>query len=361
MIGILIAIALVVAAYRTKPDANSFRTFLKNAIPKSSVPGPTWLKKLTNVMAGTATIPDFKIDDIILCSLATLEDGTAYLGIFGTWFFLSSGYQGPVGSPIEVEAEATRDKANRFKAERKLGDAANTFAEAARLFERIGTEFSDYDAALCYDEAYKAYNVLKDKPAASHSLASAARLFDAHLRTAHRAAKAYEILGAGAKAQKDFPRALDFYTKAKRGFERVGDARSIGPIGHLAEICAVLGLWSEARTHYETLAELCDEKEALRFSVAKYVYHACLCVVAEGDWVKAKLAVDEYEYKYASFSNTKEANCLKKLIGAYERFDDDKFTQAFEEMKRDFMLPPWAFEPLEHAKDVLEKGGVSFT
>ncbi|RIA96509.1 hypothetical protein C1645_733255 [Glomus cerebriforme] len=234
--------------YKRKPDANSFREYiLTNNSNSSSSSSQDLFKFFNKLLVGQPSVPEFKLEDYYCFSVVSFKDGTAtYVGFLNKWYLWSkievvnSNGRGDrsrrKNSAQDIEGLAYGDKeaAIRAKGNKDYHTAARSFLSAAKRFKKIGDESNLLEAANCYEDAYKAFQQIKQTDKAFEALETAASIYERNERQSTRAARVYEILAEQYKktnsSQFNLEKALKMHRKAADLFELDGDG-SCDPSG----------------------------------------------------------------------------------------------------------------------------------
>ncbi|PKC09262.1 TPR-like protein [Rhizophagus irregularis] len=209
--------------------------------------------------------------------------------------------------------------------------AARSFLSAAKQFKKIGDESNLLEAANCYEDAYKAFQQVKQNDKALEALETAASIHEKNIRQSTRAARIYEILADQYKksnsSQYSLEKALKMHRKAADLFELDGDGRFLFSLISQAELSAEIGYYEQAIDLFDNIMTLSVNDSVLSYKTKSYIFWQCLCIIALDDW---------------------------NLIQSKNSCDPSEFSTACKEYDQLTTLTPWQTHILLEAKKVLE-------
>ncbi|KAF9085001.1 hypothetical protein BGX23_010055 [Mortierella sp. AD031] len=397
MFGFVFLLLSCVVAVQTKPKQETFVPFLttqrKNRVSNSSgaggqssstSPGSSpannvsgWFtRNILQPLTGGPRIPEHTINDYYFFQLATLNDGSGtYIGLFNQWFVLSelqevSEKEGAViagggssagsGNVYEGQAEARKQAAIQAKGKRDYHGAARAYVEAAKLYEKSGSQFNLMEAAGAYEDAFKAYNMVQQTGPGIQCLENAARLFRKNDRGGSRAAKIYTQLGDLLKTQ-DTKKAVTMYSEAAELYKSDGDGRALHATIRLTELLCTLHQYKEAYTHYnDTIIPETMAQEILQYTTRDHILNAVLAHLGatQADWVILEKDLMRFEEMCPDFRGSAGLKALQSLARAEREHDPQAFQEACQGLNRlrTEGMPDWQVGLLLAEKRKLEDG-----
>ncbi|KAH7056191.1 soluble NSF attachment protein [Linnemannia elongata] len=394
MLGFVFLILSCVVAVQTKPKQETFVPFLttqrKNRVSSgSSSPATTssstsannvsgWFtRNILQPLTGGPRIPEHTITDYYFFQMATLNDGSgSYIGLFGQWFVLSelqevsekdgptigggSGGKAGSGNTYEGQAEEHKQNAIQAKGKRDYHGAARAYVEAAKSYEKSGSDFNTMEAAGAYEDAFKAYNMVQQTGPGIKCLENAARLFRKNERGGSRAAKIYTQLGDLMKTQ-DIKKAVEMYRESAELFKSEGDGRALQATIKLTELLCVLQQFQQAYNHYnDTIIPETMSQEILKFTTRDHIVNAILAHLGatNADWIMLASDLTRFEEMCPDFRGSAGCKALQALANAEWERDPQVFQEACQAMNRlrTGGMPDWQVGLLLAEKKKLEGG-----
>ncbi|KAF9335298.1 hypothetical protein BGZ91_010540 [Linnemannia elongata] len=394
MLGFVFLILSCVVAVQTKPKQETFVPFLttqrKNRVSSgSSSPATTspsisannvsgWFtRNILQPLTGGPRIPEHTITDYYFFQMATLNDGSgSYVGLFGQWFVLSelqevsekdgptigggSGGRAGSGNMYEGQAEAHKQNAIQAKGKRDYHGAARAYVEAAKSYEKSGSDFNTMEAAGAYEDAFKAYNMVQQTGPGIKCLENAARLFRKNERGGSRAAKIYTQLGDLMKTQ-DMQKAVEMYRESAELFKSEGDGRALQATIKLTELLCMLQQFQQAYNHYnDTIIPETMSQEILKFTARDHIVNAILAHLGatNADWIMLASDLTRFEEMCPDFRGSAGCKALQALANAEWERDPQAFQEACQAMNRlrTGGMPDWQVGLLLAEKKKLEGG-----
>ncbi|KAF9133063.1 hypothetical protein BGX30_012434 [Mortierella sp. GBA39] len=393
MLGLVFLLLSCVVAVQTKPKQETFVPFLtthrKNIVSSgSSSPATTSSSSANNVsgwftrnilqpLTGGPRIPEHTITDYFFFQMATLNDGSgSYIGLFSQWFVLSelrevsekdgptiggsSGGRAGSGNVYEVQAEAHKQNAIQAKGKRDYHGAARAYVEAAKSYEKSGSDFNMTEAAGAYEDAFKAYNMVQQTGPGIQCLENAARLFRKNERGGSRAAKIYTQLGDLAKAQ-DTKKAVEMYRESAELYKSEGDGRALHATIKMTELLCVLQQFQQAYNHYnDTIIPETMSQEILQYTARDHIVNAILAHLGatNADWIVLASDQTRFEELCPDFRGSAGSKALQALADAEWERDPQAFQGACQAMNRlrTGGMPDWQVGLLLAEKKKLEGG-----
>ncbi|KAI1306103.1 hypothetical protein EDD11_004870 [Mortierella claussenii] len=372
MLSLVFLVLSGVVAVQTKPKQETFVPFLTSQ-RKSRIAAASGI----SVTSGTATtasgrgggssvsgwftrnilepiagprVPQYTINDYYFFLMATLNDGSGtYIGMFHQWWVLSelqevsgssssggSAGGGSGGNIHEAQAESRKQEAVEAKIKKDYYGAAKAYIDTAKLYEKSGSQFNLMEAAGAYEDAFKAYNMVKQTGPAIQCLDQAARLFKSNDRGGSRAAKIYSQMGDLLKTQ-DAKRAADLYKEAAGLFQIEGDGRFLQATVHQAEQLCILNEFSRAYSLYkDTIIPETMSQEILRYNARDHILNAIVAHLGAtgGDWIVFEQDVVYFGDLCPDFGVSPGVMVLKKLAKAEREHDAALFQEACQEFNR---------------------------
>ncbi|KAL1915409.1 uncharacterized protein VTP21DRAFT_6867 [Calcarisporiella thermophila] len=366
MIGYIILISALVVAYKTNPTEASFRNYISNASSQNANRATlsSWLNTLL------PTRPEFTHTDYVFFSIVSAKRSSAtYLGCFGQWFLVSEMVQRQEGGrggseqenlEMEERANAEKDAAVKAKVKRDYKVAGDRYVSAAKKFEMGMGEYQQMEAAMCYEEAYKAYKNAKEPESlekALNCLDTAAKLFAAQGKQLSRAARLFDTLAENHHHhpyQPNLDKAASYYAQAADYYEADGDGRALFSLSKQVELLLELNRYDQALKLLERVVGEAERDSALQFKVKDYLLWGLLCGVGLGDWEEVRKMLDRYETQQPTFSDTRECTLVRQLLVARDNVDPDGYGEACKRYDSISPLKPWQITALLSGKKELE-------
>ncbi|KAF9917230.1 hypothetical protein BX616_001612 [Lobosporangium transversale] len=373
MLAIIFVILTAVVANQTKPKSETFAPFIttrrkskvaSTSTASSSTRSGWFTRNILEPLVGP-TVPDHTITDYYFFLLATLNDDSGqYLGIFHQWFVISELQElSEAGtSQVTSQAEDRKQKAVQAKINKDYHETARAYVDAAKLYEKSGSQFNFMEAAGAYEDAFKAYQMVKQTGPALQCLENAARLFRSNDRGASRAAKIYNQLGDLLKSQ-DPKKAAEMYREAAELFQSAGDGRALHATIRLAEQLCVLHNYAQAFSLYkETIIPETMSQEILRYTTRDHILNAIIAHLGatQGDWIVFETDIEHFEEACPDFGASQGLRVLKSLAKAEREHDATLFREACQGFDRLHSggMPDWQVGLLLKEKQKLEGGSL---
>ncbi|KAF9907137.1 hypothetical protein EC991_011277 [Linnemannia zychae] len=309
--------------------------------------------------------------------MATLNDGSgSYIGLFNQWFVFSElqevsdkdgatigggGRAGGTGGNVyEGQAEAQKQSAIQAKGKRDYHGAARAYVEAAKLYEKSGSQFNLMEAAGAYEDAYKAYNMVQLPGPGIPCLENAARLFRKNERGGSRAAKIYTQLGDLLKTQ-DTKKAVEMYRESVELYKSEGDGRALHSTIRLTELLCALQQYQSAYDQYnDTIIPETMAQDILQYTARDHIVNAVLAHLGatHADWVVLEKDLMRYEDMCPDFRGSAGCKALQALARAEREHDPQAFQEACQAVNRlkTGGMPDWQVGLLLAEKKKLEDG-----
>ncbi|KAF9955975.1 hypothetical protein BGZ70_010065 [Mortierella alpina] len=336
MLGVVLLLLSCVVAVQTKPRQETFAPFLttqrKSRFSSSSAsPASTsstqdsggvsrWFTRNILEPLSGPRVPDHTITDYYLFHLATLSDGSgSYLGMFQQWWVLtelqdvvSESTAGPGGqsNTHDAQAEAKKQVAVQAKIKKDYHGAARAYVDAAKLYEKAGSQFNLMEAAGAYEDAFKAYNMAKET------------------------ARIYTQLGDLLKAQ-DTRKAMEMHREAAELFKSDNDGRALQATIRQTELLCALHDYSQAFDLYDNvIIPKTLSQDILKFMTRDHILNAIVAHLGatKGDWIVFEKDLERYEDLCFDFRASQGQTVLRKLA----RAERDHDPVAFQDYCREF-------------------------
>ncbi|ORX99984.1 TPR-like protein [Basidiobolus meristosporus CBS 931.73] len=259
-------------------------------------------------------------------------------------------------------AELEKQKAHKAKLKRNYVEAAQCFLKAAHILKEQNDEGSNYEQAVCFEEAYKAFKQGNELEKGLSYLEQAANKFLTSTSRATRGARLYDQLGEhysslGKKNQsrQELVKACKMYAKAAESYEVEGDSRSVYSIAHQAELASQLELYKEAIHCYDKIIPVASEDRLLQFKLKDYLFSYCLCVLAKDGWDEFATSFRCHQDLHPVFNSTRESQLLLDLIEAKNGFDLEKYEKTLSHYANLSPLPGWQLSILTKVKTEIQQ------
>ncbi|KAI8597528.1 soluble NSF attachment protein [Dissophora ornata] len=372
MLSILFLLLSAVVAVQTKPKQETFVPFLttQRKLRLGASPGSAtastggaaagggvagWFtRNIIEPLAGGPRIPEHTVTDYSLFLLATLNDGSGqYLGMFQQWWVISElqevsgtgnnvslgrvdGGASANGDAFEAQAEGQKQEAIQAKIKKDYHGAARAYVEAAKLYQKSGSQINVMEAAGAYEDAFKAYNMIKQSGPAIQCLENAATLFRSNDRGGSRAAKIYNQLGDLLKGQ-DAKKAAEMYREAAELFKSDGDGRALHATIRQAEQLCALHEYSQAFSLYnETIIPETMSQNILQYTTRDHILNAIIAHLGatQGDWIVFESDLEHFEDICLDFRSSRGRTVLRSLARAEREHDAVAFQESCQEFDR---------------------------
>ncbi|RHZ77388.1 hypothetical protein Glove_180g73 [Diversispora epigaea] len=235
--------------------------------------------------------------------------------------------------------------------------AANSFLSAAERFKKVNDDSNLLEAAICYENAYKALQQTNRADKALEVLEKAAIIYESNIRQNVRAARTYEMLAEQHKKiinpNRDLEKAIANYRKAAHLYELEGDSRYIFSLKSQAELSVEIGHYEQAIALFDIITTFSENDSLLCFKVKDHVFWQCLCIMGLGDWVRLEKRLGEFVEQYPSFAESRECSFIHKLINAKHTFDASAFATCCKDYDQISKLTPVQTNILLQAKKEL--------
>ncbi|CAG8446790.1 12395_t:CDS:2 [Acaulospora morrowiae] len=372
---VIVLSVFVYYAHKHNPNDESFRNYMltreESKDNSASNSSKELFKFFNKLLVGQPTVPEFYHNDYYCWSIVKLKDGSAsYIGFYDKWYLLSkieiisSGRnkkQSDSATEMQIlEGSAYNEKeaAIKAKGQRDYNKAARLFLSAAKKFQKVGDDSNLLEAAICYEDAYKAFQQTNQIDKALEALETAASIYETSDRQNSRAARTYEKLGEQYKKitnpDRDLEKAINMYRKAGLLLELEGDGRYIFSLISQAELSAEIGHYEQAIELFDMIIVFASNDSLLNFKIKDHIFWQCMCIIALEDWVRLEIRLKEAVEQYPSFADSRERAFIDDLITAKNACDPSEFATACKKYDQLTKLLPWQTSVLLRAKKDLE-------
>ncbi|KAI8812252.1 soluble NSF attachment protein [Cladochytrium replicatum] len=273
---------------------------------------------------GASSLPDFKIQDAFVVSIANVRDGTVYLGIFNSW----------------IQADTARRQAIEAKTAKRYKDAGAEYVRAGELLLRGQANSERYEAASCFEDAYKAFKAANDQNSSQRSIRRAAEIFEA-AGSYSRSGRCFDVLGEQLKSGGDFLGARNAFSKAASSFGQADDGRRIHMLAQEADMLGCLGDYSLAISLYNEVILDCVKDSTLQLTIRPHLFSLLLLECGRtprtgSPWSTLRRKYDGLLGQYPGGMNgsTPEGRLIESLLRAYDARDSTKGSVLLEEFLR---------------------------
>jgi hypothetical protein len=140
-----------------------------------------------------------------------------------------------------------------------------------------------------------------------------------------------------------FQRSADFYETDGMLSNRDG------VILRVARLMGLLGKYTEAHERFEAVAQACANCKLRKFGARDHLLKAVICLLATGDNVAVRKALDRCASISSDWAGSREARFLGSLVSAAERSDESAFSAVVQDY--DSLLDQWKTIILAKAKE----------
>lgn len=191
----------------------------------------------------------------------------------------------------------------------------------------------------------KAVKILSEKgrfSAAANNQRQVAEMYETDINDVPKALEAYELAADWYQGEESNAQAQQCYLK----------------VGMLA---AQLDDYEKAIQKFELVARGSVDNNLTKWSVREHLLKAGLCILASGDLVRAKKALETYQALDVTFASTREFKLLIDLVETIEQNDVETFTNTVFDFDKLTKLDSWKTSLLLKIKRTLADDTVDFT
>jgi alpha-soluble NSF attachment protein len=157
-----------------------------------------------------------------------------------------------------------------------------------------------------------------------------------------RAAKMLESVAEALEKDEELDTAVDTYGKAADYYAGEKQTSSEQKCRlRVAEIQGRRGQYTAAAKAFEEVAEARLSNELTKFNAKAHLFDAGICLLANGDSVAARAALERYKTMDYTFPDSREAKLLENVINAVQENKDAEFTEHLRQYDRTSKLSPW--------------------
>ena len=213
-----------------------------------------------------------------------------------------------------------------------LNEAASAYADSGKMFAK--DEANRQKAISAFDRAQRMYRENSKPLNAARLMEEAAKLF---------------------QDNNDLDSAIQSLSDAAQIYEDEGSIQqSLNVLVQVADHKATQQKWIEAAQLYKDIALKKMDDRLTALLASEFCTKAILCQLAAGDFVGAKIYIDNFLAKNPSWDRSHEFNMIQTLIKAIEETKPDDFAQAvydYDQIKR---LDNWMTSTLLLIKKQIE-------
>ena len=237
----------------------------------------------------------------------------------GTWLTKLFNNQSSI---LDASAEIFSSAAIKFRSTQHYREAASAFIEAAICHKNMGRN-GYHQAATLYIEASKMvlkHNV-NDNMNAIQQLEHAINIFldDGNFKNVSKYKKE---IGELYEKDNNNKEAINAYLTSIEW----SDDNSFPTKLRVAHLHAQLKNFSEAAKLFEEIAIGYIDTSTMRWSVPRYLFKSCLCILANGDIIGAQNIITKY--KHALDASTHDYQFLTQIMEAIDSNDTKAFTNS---------------------------------
>ena len=292
--------------------------------------------------------------DLLIFTIATLEDGSIYLGLFSQWFLVQTA--STTTTKNDEEAEKLHRLGVEYKSSLKYDLSGDYFTRAAQEYLALG---DIHEGGRCHEEAYKSYKTAKLDEKSIGSLKQAADCFAQLDAGQDRAARHFETIGKYYYHLQNLDQALLCYEMSESCFRQVSDGRAEFIKKTKANVLACQKKYQQALVVFEELARNGRDNLATHHAVSTFLFSSLMCHLFLDDWTGAANKVTQFEHDFASFSNTNELLFIRLLLSYHESLDVDQLLVCLDKFTRTFFGEAWIAHGLQEIRDKLASHDIS--
>lgn len=129
----------------------------------------------------------------------------------------------------------------------------------------------------------------------------------------------------------------------------------------VADLAALEGDYYKAISNFDKVASSSVANNLMKWSVKDYFLKAGMCLLANGDMVATKQALEKYRDMDPSFASTREHQLLVDLAEAVEQGDQEMFADKLFQYDQMSKLDKWKTTILLRVKNSIEEKGEDFS
>ncbi|RFU26733.1 hypothetical protein B7463_g9599, partial [Scytalidium lignicola] len=258
----------------------------------------------------------------------------------------------------ENAADLYTQAANSFRLAKQNKEAGEAFEKAADIQTQKLNEPDD--AANTLQDAFKVYR--KEHPQDAARCLDIAINHYAQKGNLRRAATQKQNLAELYEEVGDMKNALDSYAVAADWFS--GDnaeALANKLFLKVADLSALDGDYYRAIEQYEKVATTSVNNNLMRYSVKEYLLKSGISLLAVGDLVSIRRALEKYTDLDPTFQSTREFQLLVDLTEAMEAGDQEAFSDKLFKYDQMSKLDKWKTTILLRVKNAIEEKGEDFS
>lgn len=129
----------------------------------------------------------------------------------------------------------------------------------------------------------------------------------------------------------------------------------------VADLAALEADYYRAIANYEKVATSSVSNNLMKWSVKDYFLKAGICILATGDMVAMRQALEKYRDMDNTFASTREHQLLMDLTDAVEQGDQEVFADKLFQFDQLSKLDKWKTTILLRVKSAIEEKGEDFS
>lgn len=264
---------------------------------------------------------------------------------------LFSSVFGSGSSKLDDACELFQKAGNSFKMAKNWTQAGRAFCSAAEIQLKQNAK---HEAANMYNEAANSFKKI-DPQEALNCLQKSCDIYIDMGRLV-MAAKQYQIIAELYESDLvDIPNAITYYEKSADLFKTEENNSSANKcLLKVAHFSAQTEKYARAIEIFEQIGTSSIENPLLKYGARDHFFRAGLCHLCV-DHLNCQQALARYETLLASFSDSRECNFLKQLVGAVEENNVESFTNVVKDYDTISRLDNWCTTLLLRVKKAINE------
>jgi alpha-soluble NSF attachment protein len=256
-------------------------------------------------------------------------------------------------SRLEEAKEKYSKAANLFKMAKAWSAAGEAFERCAEIEDQLDIPHEALQHRTAAADMYRLVDINK-----AVTLYRAVAQKNCEIGRFARAAQTLENVGELLENENNLEGACEAYQKAADWHMTENNtSRGAKAQEKVAYILGMLGNYDKAAQIFESLGTASLDSSLIKFAAKKHYMHSAFCLLARGDAVACRLAMDRFAQLDLSYHGSREANLLVQLAQAYEDLNPDAFSQALVDYDSVQTLSSWETAILLRIKEAMRATG----